>query len=256
MRYFIIGMVVVVLCGVTQVTEAVTYNARQDFSETENPNGVWSYGYCYSLGGSMIVYPDYLPDYSGESTWRDDNLNDTHDIPNASEREVTFWGFVLGPNDLIIHPGPDGEYSMIRWTAPADGTINLDAGFAGAHGNDTVVFLYHNATKLFEEVLPGYAVATPYNNQFEVLQGDNIDFAVGVVSDASGTSTACSAIIEFNPVPEPSSIILLLWELLCFYSIGGNKTQANLLYGIMKGRYDETVNDWVGGGCCVAGVSE
>ncbi len=207
---------VVLFAGIGQVEGAITYNARQDFSEVDNPNGVWSYGYSYTLGGSMEVYPDYLTDYTGESTWRDDNLNDTHDIPNISERDVTFWGFTLGPDDLIIHPGPDSEYSIIRWTAPDDGTVDVEAGFAGIHFGNTEVFVYHNADMLYDAALYGYAVATPFNDNLSVNAGDTIDFAVGMVVNAGAASTSCSAIIEFAPetpaVPEPSTFIV--WSLL------------------------------------------
>jgi hypothetical protein len=32
---------------------------------------------------------------------------------------------------LAFHPGPDGEYSIVRWTAPISGPVSLIALFTG-----------------------------------------------------------------------------------------------------------------------------
>ena len=211
-RFILCVAALIVLVGIGQTNAAVTtYNARQDFSGTSNPNGQWSYGWSYSLGGSMNVYPDYTIDYRGFYGWRDDSLYPSDDIPHVTQADDVF-GWPVGPDELIFHPGWNEEYSIIRWTAPADGTADVTAEFAGAHFGTTAVFVHRNTDMLFDAVLPGYAVAPPYNSALSVQAGDTIDFAVGMLGNAAGTTTAVSAIIDFSPVPEPSTI--LIWSLL------------------------------------------
>lgn len=209
MRRLFVLCTVLVLAGIGQVKGEI-YNARQDFSGENNPNGVWSYGYSYILGGGMTVYPDYTLNLYGEYAWHDDSLYPDDDIPHVTQVDKTAFGWPIGPDQLIFHPGWEGEYSIIRWTAPEDGICTVDAGFEGAHLGEKNVFVYHNADKLYEAYILDYAIAPSYNSEFSVMAGDTIDFAVGKIMTAAGTTTACSAMIEFNPIPEPSTIVLLV----------------------------------------------
>lgn len=183
------------------------YNARKDFSGEKNPNGVWSYGWIKKLGGNINVYPDYsIEAYAAAHNgvdiygWRDNNLYPKVGIPFVSEQDVTTNGWKVGPDQLIMHPGFEGEYSIIRWTAPTDGKCNVKAGFAGVLHNDKAVFIYHNSEELFKDTLSSQEVAPTFKSEFIVKSGDTIDFAVGKVAytHAAATPTACSAIIEFT----------------------------------------------------------
>jgi hypothetical protein len=108
-----------------KATEAtVTYNARADFSTTNTPNGVWSHGYNFSLGGAMTLYPDHVINEDGFYTWRD-NTN-VIKIPVVTLIDTQFpWGFVPDSDELEIHPGRYGETSIIRWTAPRAGNHTI-----------------------------------------------------------------------------------------------------------------------------------
>jgi hypothetical protein len=46
-----------------------TYDAAADFSGTANPNGVWSYGYTDSLGGSFHADFSQGTNIYGEEAW-------------------------------------------------------------------------------------------------------------------------------------------------------------------------------------------
>ena len=41
-----------VVWAIASVAQAATYDVSNDFSTSSNPNGVWSYGYETTLGGS------------------------------------------------------------------------------------------------------------------------------------------------------------------------------------------------------------
>jgi hypothetical protein len=172
--------------------DAATFNARQDFSPTDNPTGKgWSYGYTYSLDGSMTVYPSHYIDYNGYYGW--------HDTSGIVIPHVTLfdkplpWGFVAAPDELGLHPGYGGQFSIIRWTAPSDGTATVVNRFRDAGTGLLEVFTYHNAAKLTDDVLVDYDTTPTYNNTFSVLAGDKIDFAVGYMGSADGDTTVVAA---------------------------------------------------------------
>lgn len=211
---------------------ATNYNARHDFSVNDNPNGVWSLGWSYSLGGTMTVYSDYSQDSHGRSGWRDESLYPEDDIPHVSAVHGSVFDYSYGTDELAFHPGWNDEYSIIRWTAPFAGTADVTGEFAGAHWNDKVVYVYHNSNELLKAVLPGYAVAT-LNRPISVAAGDAIDFAIGKVAydNAAGTTTAVAATIDFTPVPEPSTRGLLgtaALGLLGFMSLRRKRKTATL----------------------------
>lgn len=185
--------------------EVATYNARADFSGEANPNDAWTYGWSYELGGSITAYPDYTPSPYGELGWHDEGLYPNSGIPHVTQVDETAFGWEVAPDQLLFHPGaktgPEGEFSIIRWTAPEDGEVELDGRFAGAHWGNKNVFIYYNDQELFAANLPGYAVANPYDDTFSVLAGDTIDFAVGAVANPGGTTTAVAAIIDFTATP-------------------------------------------------------
>ena len=66
----------------------------------------WHSSQIYVLGTPNVFYNGSASDY----------INGTVHIPAHTA------GF---------HPGPDGEYSVFRWTAPAAGTYDLSAAFRG-----------------------------------------------------------------------------------------------------------------------------
>ena len=52
---------------------------------------------------------------------------------------------------LALHPGPKGEYSVVRWTAPEAGTVEISTRFTGlAERATTDVHVLHNGRALFD----------------------------------------------------------------------------------------------------------
>jgi hypothetical protein len=198
---------------------AEIYNVRQDFSTTANPNGVWTFGYRPSSSGPMIVYPQYGDPGDGQPSWHDDRYSYYH-APSVYQIAPVYWhysGYDIGPDDIAFHPGPgfvgnDLDWSIIRWTAPADGVSNVDARFTGGFGTLTGtrdVYVYVNSTSDLSSTIVGTQSASYVKNGLVVHAGDTIDFVVGPHGNLNQDSTAISAIIDFTRVPEPSTIALL-----------------------------------------------
>lgn len=219
-RLFVLCIVLLVSIG--QVEGAtVTYNARQDFSDTNNPNGVWSYGHTTSLGGVMTVFPQYLAPPTGyegagwvENVWYDEYGNySAAPIVWGFGNISTPWGFVyeIKPDEIAFHPGPDEDYAIVRWTAPSDGTGNVTSLFMGQNSiglRDIAV--YHNGTQLLSVDLAGNDIRSYNDAALTVQAGDHLDFAVGPHNDYHHDLVSLKVNIDFTPVPEPSTFVLLL----------------------------------------------
>lgn len=112
---------------------------------------------------------------------------------------------------MSFHPGANGEYSVVRYTAPSAGQFVLNAAFTGIdttsdpHGpTSTDVHILHNGSQLFGAVVNDYQNAHAFSSTLSLSTGDTLDFVVGVGPDGNyyddTTALAASVIAEFTPV--------------------------------------------------------
>jgi hypothetical protein len=98
------------------------------------------------------------------------------------------WGFALlfnvRPGEISLHPGPNGEHSVVRWQAPKSCTVIVKGTFGVGDGGSVTVRVRHNATELFG------AANTPKDEPFSlernVKKDDTIDFDVGAGQNGWG----------------------------------------------------------------------
>jgi hypothetical protein len=200
--------VLVAACLVAVSAQAQAYDAAADFSATNNPNGVWSYGWSQKLGSAfnLIATPQVI---GGLDTWRSDiYLPFTYDpavFHNGTSDSIYLSNTVLYlPGQLGFHPGPFGEYAVIRWTAPADGIIAIQAGFVGLDfvgPTTTDVHVLYNEASIFDGEVTGFGEGSgpSFRTIVYVAAGDTIDFAVGDGDDGTYNydSTGIDAIITY-----------------------------------------------------------
>jgi alpha-galactosidase len=113
---------------------------------------------------------------------------------NQSNRTITMAGIHWDPGRLSFHPGPKGEYSVVRWTAPAPGEYRLTAAFIGIDEKTTTdVHVRHGVQSFFDGFinLQGQGRHTEVVQTIAVKAGDVLDFVVGwgngsYVSDSTG----------------------------------------------------------------------
>jgi hypothetical protein len=208
---------------------ASTFDLRADFSSSNNPNGVWSYGWSAVLGSIFHAYSqNSLPLNNGIDLWTDPGHclgfpctpNTGHNGTSTARFGETAW-FV--PGQVTIHPGQAGEYSMIRWTAPAADPIQIDATFTGVDtvGTTTDVHILHNGFSIFDSFIDdtdGFSNLIPdtevsLHALLTVAAGDTIDFAVGRGKNGTyffdATGIQATIISGPAPVPEPSNLVLV-----------------------------------------------
>ena len=206
---------------------AQAFNAAQDFSATNNPNGVWSYGYETTLGATLNLYTNQYTATTNTKGW---NQNISLDVPvvqkNFSNAQDNFRDIVLQPGQLMFHPGPNDEFSIVRFTAPTASLYTLNVGFTPVttDGTTTDVHILDNGTSLFSGLVTGtYNAPTSvpsFSSVLNLKQGDIVDFAVGYGTNGNFYDDSTGFSATFNaPVPEVSSFVSL--GLLLLLSLGG-----------------------------------
>src|SRR5262249_19545731 len=137
--------------------------------------------------GTVAGEPDILKNYS------------------TTTQDIGQGGPELGPGAFLLHPGLNGEYCVLRWTAPADGSYQIDAEFQGSDltGATTDVHVLRNGTALLDGSINGGlgpGSGPTYAGTLSLRAGDIIDFAVGYGSNRNyfHDSTGLSVNIQYE----------------------------------------------------------
>lgn len=199
---FIVALVIGYLAPGNNVTAQTIYSAFNDFSGISDPtpNGVWSYGYSTTLGGPLVLYTNTAlhGNYDSRLTqWTDGGRIDPNVIKNETGQDITLplSGFFIIPatDYLYLHPSPEGDYSTVRWTAPASGSFDLAVEFRAPINTCPTtadVHVLHNGVSLFDALVEqsgGLSDQEPrtFTTVLKVVAGDTIDFTVGVGSNGT-----------------------------------------------------------------------
>lgn len=191
------GRCIAFVNGAARNQPTPTYSAVGDFSATQNPSGAWSYGYRASARSGFTLYPYHR--ISAVCACLDgwwptpDPAIDTgpNVVYNHTGETVTYLRITHPPDVLNVHPGPVGQESVVRWTAPSSGAVKIEGRFQGidAAGTTTDVAVVHDsAATLFSGNIDGYGVRAPFSITKSVAAGDTIDFSVGYGSNRNYTS--------------------------------------------------------------------
>ncbi len=233
-RSFLFALAVVVTGSLMAVVPAAaleTWDAGAGYGST-NPSGVWSYGWKADSAGAFTPYPNFDGNSLGIGfmQWQDnahssgvDHYGWINHNPTAAPVTVP-WGVYWDAMGIDMHPGIAGQHTTIRWTAPVEGLVDVNATFAiysgwGAPGG----FVSFNGVPYFGQFMlgnavpgaeqqgsPDYPYAASYHGQFYVLVGDTIDLEVNYGPDSSwgGDATGVTFVVS-EVVPEPSSLVAL-----------------------------------------------
>lgn len=212
------------LCASAAVAGTVVYDAAADFSATNNPNGVWPYGAKQQVGGAFTPYSRTKVD-GGNDTWFELDTFLIYSQVWGIEPWIAYDGI---SSHLLMHPGvityPYEQYnklpySVLRWTAPADGMYEVDARFFGfgfanfEPGTTTDVHVLLNEVALLDAYIVGPSAQQLFAGRRFFAAGDTLDFAVGPATnvgplyDYQGDMTGLS--LAITAVPEPATALLL-----------------------------------------------
>src|SRR5437588_2675412 len=187
----------------TQNPETPDYDAVQDFSIISNPNGVWSYGWQSSLGSPLNLYTvTDTTSISGMSAWLESGTyfaNPPYVAHNATSNVICVSTFCVPPTCLHLHPGPNNEVTVVRWTAPSSGAFRVQGAVAGLDHAPTTTRFYEvvNSNRiLLSAPIDSYRSPVLFHHVLTVSAGYTVDFAVDFGQDGNyfGDSTG----IEFK----------------------------------------------------------
>src|SRR5581483_1615540 len=106
---------------------------------------------------------------------------------NGTDRTIAPFGSnPMPPGALSVHPGPKGENSVVRWTAPLDGSYQVAATFSGLDNvgpTTTDVAVLRGTSQLFSGDVSGYQTGPTFTTGLQLTAGETLDFTVGLGKD-------------------------------------------------------------------------
>ncbi len=217
--------VTVILALAASVVTAQSYDPSTAFSPSDNPNGVWSYGYSLTLGSPMMLHSDRL-NVSGVDVWRTDIAwGDPLVMHNGTSNTVDLFTAVrMAPGELGMHPGPNGEIAVLRFSPPEPGQYEVQGSFFGLDtwGTSTDVHILANGLSIFDGTVTGFGPGTgpSFSTTAALGPGSYLDFAVGYGPNNTFWDDSTGLSAQITMVPEPSITLLglsgglFLWALV------------------------------------------
>jgi hypothetical protein len=232
-----IGLILVLILTYSTHAQATvtTYDAVADFSASNNPNGVWSYGYCDpGIGITSFATFTYPSDWSGRSeslptvkTWQQGTgIWDPSIDYNDSDKSASGYGYTWAAHALTLD-SYGGLSPIIRWQAPQAGTVDISATFTDMGPTSSMAFFIDGAGTVLMAATTTSTGVTYSNlsnpaNAKNVNAGDYVYFATSG-SAGYGSVTQFSATITLTTVPEPSAMALGVLGLVGFLAYGWRK---------------------------------
>ncbi|HSH15964.1 MAG TPA: hypothetical protein VLD18_08025, partial [Verrucomicrobiae bacterium] len=179
-------------CPLPSSPVLATYVATEEFSLAENPNGLWSYGWSAGFNAPFQHFTTPSVEAQVDAWLRAAPLGTVYPALAAVRTNVDLllFGYVrLSPDQLMLHPGPSGEYSVLRWTAPADGLYRARGSFETlatiGQPYPDVRILVNSTNQVFANAMSGGYQIRHFHLTQSLRLGDTIDFAVGYGPDQS-----------------------------------------------------------------------
>jgi hypothetical protein len=132
----------------------------------------------------------------GVSFWRPADVMEPNVTFNGTKAQAKAWGIVWEPGQLALHPGPKGEYGVLRFTAPAEGKYAVEAAFAGiAERATTDVHVLVRGKSEFNAGINvnGAGNEAKFASTLSLKAGETVDFAVGFGNEQYGGDTTAIA---------------------------------------------------------------
>lgn len=165
------GLLLVAVSASAEAT-SVFHDATADFGVTNgNPNGVWSYGWMPTDFSTFTAYQHTYAD-SGSRQWYTAGMSGDRS-PSIWMNTTSSTGYGVAPGQLSLHPGPAQQPSVLRWTAPFEGSYDIVGQFFGGDGGTMQVGVRQGSSWLWQGTDAGV-----FELHRTVTAGTSIDFVV------------------------------------------------------------------------------
>jgi hypothetical protein len=134
---------------------------------------------------------------AGIQVWRNFDRPDPCVTRNSTDHVIKALGITWQPGQIAFHPGRDGEYAVVRWTAPADDHVEFSALYKSiAEAATTDLHVIHNGKALFDSVinLQGKGPEARFTAAIDVKRGDTVDSVCGWGNGDYGADTTALAV--------------------------------------------------------------
>jgi len=101
---------------------------------------------------------------------------------NSGDRAVDWRAIHWSARRLSLHPGPHGEYSVVRFTAPTAGKYKIAAAYDAIDPEATTdVHVFKGRTTLFDSLLnlENHGSHAAFDGSTTLTEGETVDFIVG-----------------------------------------------------------------------------
>lgn len=181
-------------------------------------------------------HPEWLLSPSGRNhalagmrAWRSRSFTtpDPNVSCNLGDQVCRVAGIEWTPGRLSFHPGPKGEFSVVRFTAPSPGEYRINARFLAIDQQTTTsVHIMRNNESLFEGKirLDGAGPEASYQGTVTLQSGETLDFVVGFgngsyICDSTGLEVLIGgpdgrvfhAAKDFSPEKNPTGVWSYGW---------------------------------------------
>ena len=210
---------------------ASTYDLSSSFSTTSNSSGPFTFGYETTLGGTFTAYNSTttVVGSTGQFVgWTDGQSNEPNVYKNLSMTTNNIGTVSEAAGQVSFHPGPNREFSVIRFTAPVSSLYAISGSAFGTDfvgPTDTEIYgALNQAAPIDLGAVRGYNAQTlTYNGSIFLTAGTTVDALVGY--DPLGTrptgpfsyDTTGVNLSFTSAVPEPSTWAMMV---LGFCGIG------------------------------------
>ena len=204
-RLIILGLVI----ASAAASHAQTWDLKNDFSFTNNPNGAWQYG-RYDGAGNFFVNTAPTTFFGFGTGW--DGLGGSGRPfvgvnTSGSGSSGALAGQVFVHPDFVSNPTSSAG---IHWVSPTSQTIHVSGTFYQGDTNSVSEFITLNRTTSVDSRIDQFL---DFNFSFDisVAGGDFLDFYVGTntASNPNSATTPIDIHITASTVPEPASFAVL-----------------------------------------------
>ena len=209
-----------------QAVRAQTYDVGADFS-LSNPSGAFTYGSKLTPLGAFSAYP-LSGTAVGTLDYHTSNVGGdlTPGVFHNSGGAFTSGTVHYEAGETAFHPGPNGEISVIRFTAPTAGSYTLTSrfyglDFVGPTNTNVAVVLPDYALTFGVGNVFGYRAGSvlTFNQVLALNAGDLVEFQVDRNGNYAFDTTAIDASLTLAAVPEPATVALLGGGLLALAGV-------------------------------------
>lgn len=201
---------------------ATVFDLSTDFSLRKNPGGAWQYGYSVanSLDPADFRLDQYADPTGPVAFWHPSvstgpgpgwypyvAFNTTEQTQFGSKK-----GWAARPGEVAMEASNSGQYSIVRFVAPASGMYKIMVRFEGIHFglSTTDVHVLHNSASLFDADIEGYggdpafhpvqgpSPGASYSGKVRLRAKDTVTFAVGYGKNKTNYCDTTGLMVRIN----------------------------------------------------------